>query len=243
MAKYDSRVGELYLAEYDLTAYTTGMTPSVNRTLHDVTVLGDTGHKFYGSVAGFADKLSWEGLFDDGASGSKTIFDAVRAATAVKVVSVFYGDAAVGNTGFSSGFGWGVGPEIQSRVGNMVTMSAELSLGRMDRVKSLGAKSSNTATGNGTSIDDAAQSSDGGKWSYHVITWAASGGNARWQLILQDSANDSSWSTVGSESVNISAVGAARRTFTGTLERYVRIRHVLDASSGTLEYIAAYERD
>jgi hypothetical protein len=241
MAFYDSRVSKFFVDKYNLTPFTRDVAPKSNSPLRDVTVLGDTGRKWFRGTG--EDVASWSGLFDDGASGSDVIMDGLRAATVSQVISIWSGDTVLGNQGYGSGDGWSVGPEITSRVGNMVEMSAEIQLGLMDRLKSLGPLVSKTATFNGTSIDDAASSSSGGKWIYHIVTFSATGGNARWQIVLQDSANNSTFATVASESVNITAVGAARRVFTGTLRRYVRVRVVLDATSGTLEFFAAYERD
>tara|TARA_Y100000310_G_scaffold50965_1_gene47023 strand:- start:1105 stop:1830 length:726 start_codon:yes stop_codon:yes gene_type:complete len=240
MAFYDSRVSKLYVAQYDLTSFTREMSEPGDRPLRDVTVLGDSGHKWFpGTEEG---KASWAGLFDDGASGSDAILDHLRSATAANVITVWPGDTVLGNTGFGTGEGWSTGPDIKSTVGDMVTMSADLELGAVDRIKSLGPLVSKTADFSGSSIDDSASSSSGGSWFYHITTWTTSGGTLEWKIILEDSADDAAWATVGSESVTLTAVGAARRAFTGTLRRYVRITVDLVATSGTLEFIAGYER-
>ena len=242
MAFYDSEKSKLYVAEFDLTSYTTGMVPSHPRTLDDVSAFGDGGRKWHPGISDA--KLSWEGLFDDTATtGSDVALDALRAATAAKVCTVWPGDTVVGNVGSGSAEMWLTDQDIPARVGGIVTMTGNLEASKWDRLKSLGPKATSTASADGTSIDDSASSSDGGKWFYHILAFSATGGNARWQIVLEDSANDSSFATVGSESVNITAVGAARRAFTGTLRRYVRLRVVRDATSGSLTYIAGYERD
>jgi hypothetical protein len=240
MAFYNTRVGKLYVAQYDLTGFTKEARTPLDRPLRDVTVYGDAGFK--GIPGHHQDTFSWRGLFDDGAAGSDVILDALRSATSSQVVTIFHGDSVLGNVGLSSGDMWAEDGLHEAQVGNAVSASFESQLGAAARVKSLGPKQTVTATDNGTSIDDGASSSAGGNWSYHVLTFAASGGNARWQIVLQDSANNSTFATVASESVNITAVGAAFRSFTGTLRRYVRVRWVLDATSGSLEFIAAYER-
>jgi len=240
MAFYDTRVGKLYVAQYDLTSFTREASTPLDRPLRDVQVYGNTGFK--GIPGHHQDTLAWRGLFDDGASGSDVILNALRGASSSQVVSIFHGDSVLGNMGLTSGEMWVEGALHEARVGNAVSASFDAQLGAAARSKSLGPKQTVTSTDSGTSIDDSASSSDGGTWAYHVLAWSATGGNARWQLVLQDSANNSTFATVASESVNITAVGAAFRTFTGTLRRYVRIRAVLDATSGSLEFIGAYER-
>ena len=103
-----------------------------------------------------------------------------------------------------------------------------------------------TSSTSGTSIDNSASTSDGGSWIYEVMTLSAVGGNARWHLNLQHSADNSAWTDVSSATVNASdgTTGLAARTaFTGTLNRYVRQRVVMDASSGTLTYAIAFTRN
>ena len=241
MAFRDSKDNHLFMNEYDITSFTTEARPVLSSPLRDVTVFGDGGFK--GLRGTGEDKLSWAGLFDDGASGSDVIMHAMRLGSSAKVITVWQNDDVIERECYGSGFAWAETALVEGRIGDVVRMSGEFQLGLADRLKSLGTKVTFSATGNGTSIDDSAASSSGGKWVYHVFAISASGGNARWQLVLQDSANNSTFATVGSESVNLTAVGAARREFTGTFRRYVRIRHVLDATSGSITYLAAYERD
>jgi len=99
-----------------------------------------------------------------------------------------------------------------------------------------------TASTSGTSVDNSASSSDGGSWYYQIMALSAVGGNARWHLNLQHSTNDSTWTDVSSATVSSTDPAAVRTAFTGTLNRYVRQRVVLDASSGSLTYAIAFVR-
>ena len=100
-----------------------------------------------------------------------------------------------------------------------------------------------TSSTSGTAIDDSASSSDGGSWGYQVTALSAVGGNARWHLNLQHSSDDSSYTDVASATVTASdGTGAANADFTGTLNRYVKYRVVLDASSGSITFAIAYRR-
>jgi hypothetical protein len=98
-----------------------------------------------------------------------------------------------------------------------------------------------TASTSGSSVDDSASTSNGGSWIYQILAFSAVGGNARWTANLQHSSDNSSFSDV--ISAHVTAVGAARGEFTGTLNRYVKNRVVLDASSGSITFAIGYVRD
>lgn len=100
-----------------------------------------------------------------------------------------------------------------------------------------------TSSTSGSSVDNSASSSNGGSWIYQVVALSAVGGNARWHLNVQHSSDNSAWTDASSATVTASdGIGSARTTFTGTLNRYVRQRVVLDASSGSLTYAIAFVR-
>jgi len=98
-----------------------------------------------------------------------------------------------------------------------------------------------TSSTSGSSVDDSTSSTSGGSWVYQILAFSAVGGNARWLVNLQHSTNDSSFSDV--ISAYVTGVGAARGEFTGTLNRYVKNRVVLDASSGSITFAIGYTRD
>jgi len=239
MTLYDSKDTIVYMAQYDITTYTTEAGLTGSRNLHEATTFGSAGATFHPGTE--TPTLSWSGLYDDGTSGSEVIVNALKGASAESVVSYYPGTDAIGKLSMASGGAWiGEDPSVDASVGSLVAMSASINMGLVTRSKSTGTKSTVTASTSGTSIDDAASSASGGDWVYHVFAFTASGGNARWQVVLQHSANNSSWSDVSS--VNVSAVGAAKNSFTGTLNRYVRQRVVLDASSGSITFAASYNR-
>jgi hypothetical protein len=239
MTLYDSKDTIIYMAQYDITTYTTEAGLSGSRNLHEATTFGSAGATFHPGTE--TPTLSWSGLYDDGTSGSEVIVNALKGASSESVISYYPGTDAIGKLSMASGGAWiGEDPAVDASVGSLVAMSASINMGLVTRSKSTGTKSTVTASTSGTSIDDAASSASGGDWVYHVFAFTASGGNARWQVALQDSANNSSWADVSS--VNVSAVGAAKTSITGTLRRYVRQRVVLDASSGSITFAASYNR-
>ena len=240
MAKPHSKDARAFSDIYDLSGSGVALTPTAQRVLPDGTAFGDAGRK-QGPAGPSEDIWTLDGLFDSAADGIDKVLSDLLGSE--KVVSLFPAGAAVGDIGLARDAMIGSNYRIKSVPAELVQVAVEVSFnGQGERVKSLTPKVTKTATFNGTSIDDSASSSSGGSWYYHIIAFSATGGNARWQIVLQDSANDSSFATVSSESVNITATTAARRAFSGTLRRYVRVRLVLDASSGSLEFQASYLR-
>jgi hypothetical protein len=76
-----------------------------------------------------------------------------------------------------------------------------------------------TATGNGTSVDNAAGTTNGGIAHLHVTD--VSGTTPTLAVVIQHSTNNSTWSTLASFTTATAAT-SERITFTGTVNRYVR---------------------
>lgn len=89
---------------------------------------------------------------------------------------------------------------------------------------------------NGTSVDNAASSANGGIGYLHLT--ASSGGT--WAFTIQHSTDNSTFSDLITFSANGSAVTAEQGTVTGTVNRYVRFRAV--RTSGTVTAWVAFVR-
>jgi hypothetical protein len=241
MALYDSKDTVLYLGQYDITGYTTSAGLTGSRALHDATVFGKAGAVFHPGTE--TPTLSWAGFYDDGTAGSEVIINALKGATSSSVMSLYPGTDAISQRVSASGGAWITDPVAESSVGSLVSMSASFNLDTVERSKSAGTKSTITSSTSGTSIDDAAATSAGGTWVYHIFALSAVGGSTRWHLNLQHSSNNSSWTDVSSATVTASdGVGAAKTEFSGTFNRYVRQQVVLDASSGSITFAMSYNR-
>jgi len=97
-----------------------------------------------------------------------------------------------------------------------------------------------TSSTSGTAVDDSSSSSSGGSWFYQILAFSAVGGNARWTVNLQHSSDNSTYTDVSS--AHVTAIGAARTEFTGTLNRYVKHRVVKDCSTGSITFAIGYVR-
>jgi len=226
----DSRV---YLDDADISGSSSSIELPEERVLNDKTTFGNSGRKYQDGPT--EDKISWEGLFEN-ASSDDQADEELQALLGSEVVGTFWpaGDA-VGEIGRGSPTCMGRNYRISTRIPEMVLATAEIeSNATLERLIALQTKDATaiSATENGSSVDNSASSSNGVAWYYHVFTLTASGGNAKWVLHLQDSANDSTWADV--DTVDVTGQTSGRRTASGTIDRYVRQRRVLDASSGTI---------
>jgi len=97
-----------------------------------------------------------------------------------------------------------------------------------------------TSSTSGTAVDDSASSASGGSWYYQILAFSAVGGNARWTVNLQHSSDNVTYTDVSS--AHVTAIGAARAEFSGTLNRYVKHRVVRDASTGSITFAIGYVR-
>lgn len=247
MAFFDAEVSKLFVAQFDISAACVDMGVRNQAGLYDVTAFGDGGRKWSRGLTD--DKLTVETIYTDAAGGSDDVFNIILRARTKSTGPDIITALSVGDTisaqGFSSPYGWAKNPSIATRVGNRVDLSAgELEMGKMDYLKSLKARhtANITADENGTEIDDSAASSAGGVFVIHVFTFSASGGNAQWVARLQTDDTSGFPSSTDAATITISAVGASRTTFSGAFERFVRVQWDLDATSGTLQAWAGYER-
>lgn len=243
MSFWDSKSSKLYIGTTDVSPYTTGFSGIPGeRTLAEITTFADSGQKSIPSIEN--PTAQWDALYNH-VGGDSFDFDlsAMKSDSDGTPLLYFPG----GDTRTDPGYGAGVvfvrGYSYRSQVGNAVALQSPIQVsGIVQPVISLhnAGKNTFTASGNNTSIDDGAATSDGGSWYYIVFDASASGGNAEWDLTFQDSADDSNWATVAT--VSVSTAASARVTFTGTLRRYVRVIRQLDATSGEITWISAYYR-
>ena len=240
-----SKSARLYLDGYDLSGDTTALEGLPGeRKMQEVSTLADLGTKH---LAGLDDvKVTAEMIFDSDTAGEDVIIAAMRTGTANKVLTFWPRGAVAGYFGYGGNVILRAAP-VPSKINDVVRVRPEFLLqNAAQKLTSIRDLAAVTATTSSASIDGAASSAAGGSWYFHITVISASGGNAQWNVKLEDSANDSSFATVGTETYNVTAasgVQGARYDFTGTLRRYVRVTVTLDASSGGLTFQASFIRN
>lgn len=96
-----------------------------------------------------------------------------------------------------------------------------------------------TSSSNTTSVDNAGSSSNGGTGFLHLTGVSASDTLA---VIIQDSADNSSWSTLLSFTLNGSAIGSERVTVSGTVDRYVRVSYTISGTGPSFDFAVTFHR-
>lgn len=161
--------------------------------------------------------LTVGGLFDASASASDPTFASMVDSQTTHLVTVGHGGGAIGDgailfNGVCTQYGITGAHNDAVRLNVGFTGSAAVRNGVM-----LHALEAETGTGNFSSVDQTASSSNGGIANLHVT--AFSGTNCT--IKVQDSANNSTWADLITFS-SVTGVTQQRATVTGTVDRYVR---------------------
>ena len=243
MAKVSGLDTRLYVEGYDLSGDANSLgSAGWSQNLLDVTTLDSSAVKrLVGEASGQMTVNVW---FDAATGKSHSVFTSLsgKQPTADQTVLVPLG-SAVGSKSASivakqSDYSVDSAPgSAVSGVVNYSSTGTPLEFGTMVTAHD----DTITSSTSGSSVDDSASSSSGGSWVYQILAFSAVGGNARWLVNLQHSSDNSSFSDV--ISAYVTGVSAARGEFTGTLNRYVKNRVVLDASSGSITFAIGYVRD
>jgi len=243
MAKVSGLNTRLYVQGYDLSGDANAIgSMGWSQSLYDVTTLDSSAVKrIVGEASG---EVSVDVFFDAASNKSHSVFtsNSGKQPSTDQVVLVPWG-SAVGSK--SAGLvAKQADYSVNSAIGSPITATATYSSNATPTefgTMVTAFDDTITSSTSGSSVDDSTSSSNGGSWIYQILAFSAVGGNARWLVNLQHSTNDSSFSDV--ISAYVTAIGAARGEFTGTLNRYVKNRVVLDASSGSITFAIAYVRD
>lgn len=232
MAEQHGKSATVLANEFDVSAYNNALSFSGSRAVSDVSPFG-VDDKTY--IAGQADgTFNLAGNWNDDAAADLEL--ATNLGQTVVYSACPAGAATLGNTAFL----WQ--PDVQdSYVINMPVNDAI-------RVNHGGACVSRFAgrllhtlsaasVGNGTSVDDTAQTTDGGVGHLHVT--AFTGTNIT--VTIEDSANDSTWATLQAFTT-ATGVGSERIEPAGTVERYLRVVVAGTFSAATIAVTFARNR-
>lgn len=181
--------------------------------------------------------LDFSGLWDDSATGAQAALAALLGSATTRIATVHYGSTIGDRVALLQVTARDYRSE--PRHAELVPLKGEfVGQAAAEWARVLYPKTTVTATTNGGSHDRGGGAAASLVWAYHIIAFSATGGNARWQLILQTDDNSGFTTPATLETVNITAVGAARRSVGASAERYVRLVPTLDATSGSLTVAA-----
>ena len=239
MAFVHGKNGRLLLDSLALSGYLKGWEHSTEREMADVTIEGDGGHKFIPGLDNGS--LSLDGVFDNtaAAGGQDEVLDTARGASAASVITAAPEGFAVGKrvipiSARESNYA------ASSPVGDAVTFAASwMSEGQVDPGVALHDLTAETATGNGTSVDNATSSANGGVANLHVT--AVSGTTPSATIKVQHSTDNSVWADLITFTA-ATAKTAERKEVTGTVNRYVRATWTISGTTPSFTFAVAFAR-
>ncbi|BFU90164.1 MAG: hypothetical protein NTAFB01_13510 [Nitrospira sp.] len=229
------RLTRVYINGYDLTGFYRKQGAELTREVAESTVFG-LSDKTY--LPGLRDaSLSLEGIFDGAVDGIEQVLLAALSADPTLAVICPQGDAqanlALGFAALETKY------SLDSSIDDVVSLANELqSTGGRDRLLIHHALASEVATGNGTSLDNGAQSTNGGVAYLHVpdIT-----GITNLAVTIEDSADNSSFATILTFAGVTADRNAQRVAISGTVRRYTRARWVF-TGTGSAQFWVGFGR-
>lgn len=207
----------------------------------ETTVLGLTAKTY---IPGLTDgTISAEGFFDGAAAAidaviSTAIGDAPDSNWLVLPAGDGLGNKAYGAAAIDTSY------EISEPVDDVGTITIEAQAnGGKDPLQVYHPHGAETTTGNDTSIDGTAQTTNGGV-AYLEVT-AASGSSSPTLIVkVQDSADNSAFADILTFTTvaQASAPTSLRAAITGTVRRYTRTTRTIAGTTPSFSYIAAFGR-
>lgn len=225
--------------QFNMSGYLNDVKTMQNVDSVDVSVLGATSKAFQTTLV--SGKASFAGFFDATAViGSDTVFPPTLGNVTANVLSWGVGnDFTLGNR-VKLAKTRTMDYEVGAAVADVVKITANLqSDGPIDSGISLHTLVAVTTTENGSSVDNAAASSNGGVAHLHVLAVSGSPGAT---IKVQDSTNNSVWTDLVTFS-NVTAVGTERVELAAgsTVKRYVR--YILSALTlDSITFVVTFAR-
>lgn len=219
MAFVNANQTRLIYGTNPLAAYLKSATPAFSADMLDTTTLADTSKVYTVGVTEYV--LNVDGLFD-----STTTAGDVWANITADIAAGTTEPVSVAPEGFAVGNSVWVLPvkvatyEVGGSVADLVTFTMSMQAAVAPAVgRSLSDLTAYTTTTNGTSVDNAAASSNGAVANLHVT--ARSGTSPTLAVTIQHSTNNSTWTTLATFTT-ATTVTSETVTITGTVNRYTR---------------------
>lgn len=242
MAFVHSKSSRVFVNDLNASCKLAGFTASHSRNYGDSTALCDSGQK---GIPGLLEgTVSLDALFEQdstvgGGSSWEVFKNARQAGDNNLLVTAMPSGLTVGAPAFitqsdMSGF------EVESQVADTTKMSVEGTADNgVDWGVLLNDTTAITATGNASSVDNAASSANGGVASLHVS--AVSGTSPTATIKVQHSTDNSVWTDL----ITFTAATAKTwefKTVSGTVNRYVRAQYTIGGTTPSFTFAVAFAR-
>ena len=229
----------VFIDQYDFSTYFNDLTASANVDTAETSAFG-TSAKTY--VLGLMDgTISLSGMYEStDLTGTDQYFASVLGAAAKQKVIVALeghtlGTRAVVMQADDTSY------EVAGSIGDLVKTSIEFQSSQgVDNGVILSSGSAVTATGNGTSVDNAVATTNGGV-AYLSIPTNTRNGNVT--VKVQQSADNSTFTDLATFTVIPSSTKTSERVeVTGTISRYLRVNYTVAGSTGSATPTVAFAR-
>lgn len=222
----------------DLSPYFNEASVSNDVEVAETTAFGDSAKQY---ISGLRDgTLSAAGMFDGSEEAVDQTLSSVIGNDAADVISLAPDGVVVGRRSFSAAARQ-TSYEVSSPVSDVVTVSLEVQA--TDGVNTgvlLAGRFSASASGEGSSVDQGASSSNGAIGYLHVTSNTMNGATT---FKVQDSADDITFvDLITFTNVSASAISGQKIAVTGSVDRHVRASQDPGASSGSVTYTLAFAR-
>ena len=227
---------KLYVGGRDLTGFLTSVGAPADRDMGETSVLGNVDKTFIPGLIGGT--FAVEGLYDGAAAAIDELLEAALADVSGKVVSYLpAGDAFASRGRFMTAHEGSY--EVTTPVDGVAAISAEFTgTAGPDGGLVLHPLGAQTVTGNGTTQDDGAASSNGGVGYLQVTAYS---GLTDAVIAIQHSVNGSAWADLITFATVTGANVSERKTVSGTVDRYLRYTRTL-TGAGSITFHVGFAR-
>lgn len=234
MAFLHGRKTFVYIDQYNMSAYFNTASIKTPIETAETTSFADSQKKYIGGLADGTFSLG--GMFDGAAAATDIVLRGIIQPTVDSVITVVRSSLTVGST-VSTGGGILTSYDVSSPVGDVVSVSAEFQgSGGARSGMLLREGASLSASGNGTAVDNAVLTSNGGLAVLHVISNAQIGTT---DFIVEHSTDNVTYATLASfTQIPASTLTKERIYFTGTVNRYVRCRVAVSSTGAVVPIIS-----
>lgn len=238
MAFVSSQKSRLLLGDFNMSATTQSVDGGVDVEMYDVSVLTSTAKEFQPGRDGAS--FSASGLLDVDATANLQ-FDQLhdwKAATAAEPVTYAPNGLALGAELWMVG-AYEASIKTASPVGGMVTFGLEVQPdGPPDPIgRSLHDLTARTSDASGSSYDGTAATANGGVGHLHVTAFS---GFSAADIIVEDSANDSTWATILTFTT-VAGITSQRSAISGAVRRYLRVSWDV-TGTGSITFAVGFAR-
>lgn len=240
MALRHGKATSVLFGSYDISAYLNDVKPQMTIATADVSTLGNNAKNY---IAGQNDgTISLGGLFDGAANAIDAIFADIVTNDRTPAVTIAY-DGGLGTVGASCEICTvkQTSYDISAPVGDVVSLAANLQVtnGLRQGVILAGA-SAQTASTNGTAVDNTAATTTGATAVLHVTANTRSTTSV---IKVQHSVDNSTWvDLITFTTVGIGATTNESIQVSGTVNRYLRAQSTLTAGTGTITFTLSAAR-